>query len=546
MTTDKSSEREAFVYWWRHKYSAADLEGIPEHVALNAAWAAWQARAALPQQAQDIAEASGGAEGGPEEDRIEAAFWRFDARHKGYGEWRQAPMSERDAFKAEMRNALHAEAVRAEMRMVAKGWRKQEPQQAQEAPSDDLRELGKWLNEEPNRPIDRSALARVLAWAQVSAPQQARETSLPDCGEAGHAEGRCGNAQCLRGGSLPPQGAEPTSQDIQALIAELQRMEDPQQCYSPYRALEQKDIRAWCGSLWRALAASPAPAPQEPAEPLGEVVGTHKIGPYDLATVAWAKGIPPVGTKLYASPAPQEPARPVGYVPRCIADGENEVVGEFRWQEVEETPFEVRDPERWECAALYASPAPGELGAVEAAAPASLRGLDTPTRVRFYEHDFYVLSNFSAFSIVWDGRRFDTSEHLYHYLKFNTTALDVADAIFGARSAHEAFKLAERNKGLRRKDWDAVKVELMRDILRLKVEQHEYVRRKLLATGDRELVEDSWRDDFWGWGPNRDGKNMLGCLWMQVRAELMAAPESPLTQQAPSESSAKGSGGEKV
>ena len=53
MTTDKSSEREAFVYWWRHKYSAADLEGIPEHVALNAAWAAWQARAALPQQAQE-------------------------------------------------------------------------------------------------------------------------------------------------------------------------------------------------------------------------------------------------------------------------------------------------------------------------------------------------------------------------------------------------------------------------------------------------------------------------------------------------------------
>lgn len=53
MTTYKSSEREAFVYWWRHKYSAADLEGIPEHVALNAAWAAWQARAALPQQAPD-------------------------------------------------------------------------------------------------------------------------------------------------------------------------------------------------------------------------------------------------------------------------------------------------------------------------------------------------------------------------------------------------------------------------------------------------------------------------------------------------------------
>jgi hypothetical protein len=65
-----------------------------------------------------------------------------------------------------------------------------------------------------------------------------------------------------------------------------------------------------------------------------------------------------------------------------------------------------------------------------------------------------------------------------------------------------------------------VKVDVMRDILRAKVAQHEYVRRKLLATGDRELIEDSWRDDFWGWGPNRDGQNMLGKLWMEVRAEL--------------------------
>src|SRR5690606_24814424 len=93
-------------------------------------------------------------------------------------------------------------------------------------------------------------------------------------------------------------------------------------------------------------------------------------------------------------------------------------------------------------------------------------------------------------------------------------------AILDAPSAHEAFKIAERNRDKRRSDWDRVKVDIMRDILRAKAEQHEYVRRKLLATGDRELIEDSWRDDFWGWGPNRDGKNMLGRLWMEIRAEL--------------------------
>ena len=65
-----------------------------------------------------------------------------------------------------------------------------------------------------------------------------------------------------------------------------------------------------------------------------------------------------------------------------------------------------------------------------------------------------------------------------------------------------------------------IAVLIMRNILFAKAKQHEYVRRKLLETGDRELVEDSWRDDYWGWGPNRDGQNILGNLWMKIRAEL--------------------------
>lgn len=163
---------------------------------------------------------------------------------------------------------------------------------------------------------------------------------------------------------------------------------------------------------------------------------------------------------------------------------------------------------------------------------------DTEKQVFFYEQDFYVLSNFSAFQIEWrvDGPAgypsravFDTSEQLYHWLKFCDSAPVVADAIFRSRSAHEAFKLAEQHKADRRADWDAMKVDFMRSILRAKADQHEYVRRKLLATGDRELIEDSWRDDFWGWGPNRDGQNMLGKLWMQVREELRALSGRPRT-----------------
>lgn len=152
-----------------------------------------------------------------------------------------------------------------------------------------------------------------------------------------------------------------------------------------------------------------------------------------------------------------------------------------------------------------------------------LHGLDTETRVCFYEQDFYVLSNFSSFSIDTENGRFPTSEHAYHYEKFLFPSHASNGLLFEirmARSAHDTFKIAEANKALRRRDWDDVKVPIMKRLLHAKAAQHEYVTRKLLATGDRELVENSWRDDFWGWGPNQDGQNMLGKLWMEVRAEL--------------------------
>lgn len=145
--------------------------------------------------------------------------------------------------------------------------------------------------------------------------------------------------------------------------------------------------------------------------------------------------------------------------------------------------------------------------------------LDTDTQVFFYEQDFYVLSNFSAFRVVWAYRRFDTSEAAYHYAKFPSHS-QLQDMIQNAASAHAAFKIAESNKHLIRTDWKEIRVEVMKEILIAKVEQHEYVHRKLLATGDRELVENSWRDSFWGWGENRDGQNMLGKLWMEIRADL--------------------------
>lgn len=113
-------------------------------------------------------------------------------------------------------------------------------------------------------------------------------------------------------------------------------------------------------------------------------------------------------------------------------------------------------------------------------------GLDTDDRVFFYEQDFYVLSNFSSFALQWRGSRFDTSEAAYHWEKFaGPGGEEIRYLIRTATSAHDAFRIARQNGHLRRAGWDDVKVDVMREILRAKVGQHEYVRRKLLQTGER-------------------------------------------------------------
>lgn len=147
-------------------------------------------------------------------------------------------------------------------------------------------------------------------------------------------------------------------------------------------------------------------------------------------------------------------------------------------------------------------------------------GLDTDTHVFFYEQEFYVLSNFSSFSLVWEGEYFATSEHAYHWAKFKDNEPEIAKAIKSTPSAHDAFKLARLLGDRKRPDWEDVKIDIMRLILLAKARQHDYVYKKLIETGDRILVENSWRDSEWGWGPNKDGKNLLGKLWMEVRTTL--------------------------
>jgi len=140
--------------------------------------------------------------------------------------------------------------------------------------------------------------------------------------------------------------------------------------------------------------------------------------------------------------------------------------------------------------------------------------------IGFYEREFYVFSNFSSFAVDWQGRRWQTSEHAYQAAHFIDTNEKLYEKIFNARSAHDAYKIAKANADKAAKNWDEIKVTIMEEIIRLKLEQNPYVKKKLLETEELLLAEDSPKDSFWGWGPDRNGRNELGKIWMKLREEL--------------------------
>lgn len=71
-----------------------------------------------------------------------------------------------------------------------------------------------------------------------------------------------------------------------------------------------------------------------------------------------------------------------------------------------------------------------------------------------------------------------------------------------------------------RADWEQVKDELMKTALLAKFRQNKDIREILLSTGDAQLVEHTRNDRYWGDGGDGSGKNKLGLLLMEVRAEL--------------------------
>lgn len=149
--------------------------------------------------------------------------------------------------------------------------------------------------------------------------------------------------------------------------------------------------------------------------------------------------------------------------------------------------------------------------------PAPTNKCSKPDTICFYDKDksFYQLSNFYPSPFFINGTRYPTVEHYYQSQKFAGIDKEKENDIIQSKSALDAF--IKGRQGIPRSNWALDRVKVMETALIHKFEQNPALRKVLLSTGNKILVERSPYDSFWGDGPYGNGLNMLGKLLMKVR-----------------------------
>ena len=144
-------------------------------------------------------------------------------------------------------------------------------------------------------------------------------------------------------------------------------------------------------------------------------------------------------------------------------------------------------------------------------------------QIRFYRLNeaYGEFSNFSPHPIELKGRVWPTSEHYFQAQKFAETQHE--EAIRQAKSPMIAARMGRSRERPLRADWETVKDDIMREALQAKFGRNPSLRSLLLKTGDAELVEHTRNDRYWADGGDGSGKNRLGQLLMELRAELRKA-----------------------
>ncbi len=138
---------------------------------------------------------------------------------------------------------------------------------------------------------------------------------------------------------------------------------------------------------------------------------------------------------------------------------------------------------------------------------------------------FYIyLSPYTAHALEIEGKVYPTLEHVYQCARY--TDEKIIEEIRTAQSPVKAWETSSKYKHLQKPEFKSEehKLKVMKDLMRLKAEQHEEIRTALIESGDfkivRHIVTFPPGDGFWDDGEDGKGLNHIGRMWEEIREEI--------------------------
>jgi hypothetical protein len=135
------------------------------------------------------------------------------------------------------------------------------------------------------------------------------------------------------------------------------------------------------------------------------------------------------------------------------------------------------------------------------------------------------LSNFYPAEVEYEGVKYPTVEHAYQAAK-TIDLIQRQQLIKTCQTPSQANKFGYTVT--LRNDWDDMKLKVMWDLLKQKFYNHPDLKKKLIETGEAELIEGNyWHDNYWGACTcekcvHKKKYNYLGRSLMYIRLGILA------------------------
>lgn len=140
--------------------------------------------------------------------------------------------------------------------------------------------------------------------------------------------------------------------------------------------------------------------------------------------------------------------------------------------------------------------------------------------IYFYKQygELGYLANYSDHGFELDGKYWPTVEHYYQAQKFESEELK--EKIRNAETPKIASAIGRDRNNKLKDNWEEIKRDIMLVGVLAKFRAHPDILKKLLDTGEEEIVENTDIDYYWGCGTNKTGRNEFGKILVKAREIL--------------------------